>query len=87
MPGLYSLFSGMQHLIFLEREGAKMFTSLLSSIQSPQGNRSTGPLALPYMRPIPACRTFNSSAVEASKFGCASLGFSLNEMLLADGDK
>ncbi|KAI0921582.1 hypothetical protein AcW1_004489 [Taiwanofungus camphoratus] len=32
--------------------------------QSPQGNRSTGPLALPYMRPIPACRTFNSSAVE-----------------------
>ncbi|KAH9951757.1 Six-hairpin glycosidase-like protein [Amylocystis lapponica] len=32
--------------------------------QTPQGNPSTGPLALPYMRPSPACRTFNSSAVE-----------------------
>ncbi|KAI0786378.1 Six-hairpin glycosidase-like protein [Abortiporus biennis] len=32
--------------------------------QSPQGNRSTGPLALPYMRPGPSCRTFNSSSVE-----------------------
>ncbi|OBZ76201.1 hypothetical protein A0H81_03588 [Grifola frondosa] len=34
--------------------------------QSPQGNRSAGPLALPYMRPAPACRTFNSSSVEVS---------------------
>ncbi|KAH9894255.1 Six-hairpin glycosidase-like protein [Cubamyces lactineus] len=32
--------------------------------QSPQGNPSSGPLALPYMRPDPACRTFNSTAVE-----------------------
>ncbi|CAL1702220.1 unnamed protein product [Somion occarium] len=32
--------------------------------QVPQGNKSSGPLALPYMRPAPACRTFNSSAVE-----------------------
>ncbi|KAJ6587330.1 Six-hairpin glycosidase-like protein [Mycena sp. CBHHK59/15] len=32
--------------------------------QTPQGNPSSGPLRLPYMRPDPACRTFNSSAVE-----------------------
>ncbi|KAJ6587334.1 Six-hairpin glycosidase-like protein [Mycena sp. CBHHK59/15] len=32
--------------------------------QTPQGNPSSGPLHLPYMRPDPACRTFNSSAVE-----------------------
>ncbi|KAI0721887.1 Six-hairpin glycosidase-like protein [Cerioporus squamosus] len=32
--------------------------------QTPQGNPSSGPLALPYMRPAPECRTFNSTAVE-----------------------
>ncbi|OJA20895.1 hypothetical protein AZE42_00869 [Rhizopogon vesiculosus] len=32
--------------------------------QSPQGNPSVGPLGLPYMRPDPACRTFNSTSVE-----------------------
>ncbi|KAF9469076.1 Six-hairpin glycosidase-like protein [Collybia nuda] len=32
--------------------------------QSPHGTPSTGPLALPFMRPAPSCRTFNSSAVE-----------------------
>lgn len=31
---------------------------------SPQGNPSNGTLGLPFMRPAPACRTFNSSAVE-----------------------
>ncbi|KAJ7615933.1 hypothetical protein FB45DRAFT_841582 [Roridomyces roridus] len=32
--------------------------------QTPQGNPSSGPLALPFMRPSPECRTFNSTAVE-----------------------
>ncbi|KAL0949606.1 hypothetical protein HGRIS_009652 [Hohenbuehelia grisea] len=32
--------------------------------QTPHDPRSSGPLALPYMRPDPACRTFNSTAVE-----------------------
>lgn len=47
---------------------ARQGDSLLISSQTPQGNFSTGALALPYMRPAPACRTFNSSSVEV----CAS---------------
>lgn len=35
-----------------------------SLAQSPQGSPSSGPLGLPYMRPDPACRTFNSISVE-----------------------
>jgi hypothetical protein len=34
--------------------------------QKPQGNPSTGSLKLPYMRPSPGCRTFNSTAVEVT---------------------
>lgn len=30
----------------------------------PHGDRSSGPLGLPFMRPEERCRTFNSSAVE-----------------------
>ncbi|KAG7097158.1 hypothetical protein E1B28_004535 [Marasmius oreades] len=32
--------------------------------KTPQGNPSNGALGLPFMRPEPACRTFNSTAVE-----------------------
>ncbi|KAF8520126.1 Six-hairpin glycosidase-like protein [Gautieria morchelliformis] len=32
--------------------------------QVPQGNASSGPLKLPFMRPSPECRTFTSPAVE-----------------------
>ncbi|KAJ7724819.1 hypothetical protein DFH07DRAFT_854556 [Mycena maculata] len=32
--------------------------------QTAQGNPSNGPLGLPYMRPSPECRTFNSTSVE-----------------------
>ncbi|KAJ7496343.1 hypothetical protein B0H11DRAFT_1801467 [Mycena galericulata] len=32
--------------------------------QTPQGNPSSGPLRLPFMRPSPECRTFNSTSVE-----------------------
>lgn len=34
--------------------------------QEPHKPLSDGPLALPFMRPSPECRTFNSSAVEVS---------------------
>ena len=30
----------------------------------PHGSRSEGPLQLPFMRPSPECRTFNSTSVE-----------------------
>jgi hypothetical protein len=32
----------------------------------PHGDRSSGPLGLPFMRPEERCRTFNSTAVEVS---------------------
>jgi hypothetical protein len=32
----------------------------------PHGDRSSGPLRLPFMRPEERCRTFNSTAVEVS---------------------
>lgn len=35
---------------------------------SPQGNPSTGPLKLPFMRPSAECRTFTSSAVEVRSY-------------------
>jgi uncharacterized protein len=38
--------------------------------QQPQGNPSAGPLKLPYMRPSPECRTFNSTAVEVRSLAC-----------------
>lgn len=34
---------------------------------SPHGDRSAGPLGLPFMRPEERCRTFNSSAVEVGR--------------------
>jgi hypothetical protein len=34
--------------------------------QKPHGPYSSGPLALPFMRPPPKCRTFKSDAVEVS---------------------
>lgn len=44
-------------------------TEAVDLIQTPHGVISSGPLSLPYMRPAPECRTFNSSAVEVSRSG------------------
>ncbi|KAI0728710.1 Six-hairpin glycosidase-like protein [Fomitopsis betulina] len=44
--------------------GAAQCPDYTTYAQTPQGHPSSGPLGLPYMRPDPACRTFNSTAVE-----------------------
>ena len=59
VPRLHDLFSS-------ENFFSCFLSTLLRTVQVPHDPRSTGPLALPYMRPAPACRTFNSTAVEAS---------------------
>lgn len=41
--------------------------------QVPQGNVSSGPLKLPFMRPSPECRTFTSPAVEVGDTYCYHL--------------
>lgn len=41
---------------------------------TPHGDRSSGPLGLPFMRPEERCRTFNSSAVEVSSTSHVAYG-------------
>ncbi|PPQ77322.1 hypothetical protein CVT25_010904 [Psilocybe cyanescens] len=49
---------------FLVSESLAQCPDYTTYSQAPHDPRSSGPLGLPYMRPAPACRTFNSSAVE-----------------------
>ena len=62
----YTTFSQVCHSTQYEIRSLGLNLECIDETKSPQGNRSTGPLALPYMRPAPACRTFNSSAVEVT---------------------
>lgn len=60
MPGLHDVLAGvLDSGLYAIREAYTGFCQ-----KSPQGNKSSGPLGLPFMRPDPACRTFNSSSVE-----------------------
>jgi hypothetical protein len=47
----------------MDERGCPIYTQYS---QVPHGDRSSGPLGLPFMRPEERCRTFNSSAVEVS---------------------
>uniref|UniRef100_A0A8H7XWY9 Glycoside hydrolase family 125 protein n=1 Tax=Psilocybe cubensis TaxID=181762 RepID=A0A8H7XWY9_PSICU len=49
---------------FLVSESLAQCPDYTTYSQMPHDPVSSGPLALPYMRPAPACRTFNSTAVE-----------------------
>ncbi|KIY49553.1 hypothetical protein FISHEDRAFT_65492 [Fistulina hepatica ATCC 64428] len=51
-------------VLFPSAEGACPDYNTYSQASSPHGNASSGPLGLPYMRPDPMCRTFNSTSVE-----------------------
>ncbi|KAI0036072.1 Six-hairpin glycosidase-like protein [Vararia minispora EC-137] len=53
--------AGSLFTVSIAAQGCPDFAAYASS---PQGNVSAGSLALPYMRPSPECRTFNSTAVE-----------------------
>lgn len=55
----YTTFSQVRFVLYKDFRRIELCVS-----QSPQGNVSTGSLKLPFMRPAPACRTFNSSSVE-----------------------
>lgn len=60
---LGALASGLTAIRSVSAQGCPSYTDYS---QVPHGDNSTGPLGLPYMRPDPTCRTFNSSAVEVS---------------------
>lgn len=49
--------------IMMDDRGCPIYTDYS---MEPHGDKSSGPLGLPYMRPEERCRTFNSSAVEVS---------------------
>lgn len=55
---ILGIFGGVSSVI---AQGCPDYTTYA---QTPHGVISSGPLSLPYMRPAPECRTFNSSAVE-----------------------
>lgn len=49
--------------IEMDSRGCPIYTQYSTE---PHGDRSSGPLGLPFMRPEERCRTFNSTAVEVS---------------------
>jgi hypothetical protein len=52
-----------QDVAEMDSRGCPIYTQYSTE---PHGDRSSGPLGLPFMRPEERCRTFNSTAVEVS---------------------
>ena len=53
--------AGQDDMAEMDERGCPIYTQYS---MEPHGDRSSGPLALPFMRPEERCRTFNSTAVE-----------------------
>jgi hypothetical protein len=56
-----------QDVAEMDSRGCPIYTQYSTE---PHGDRSSGPLGLPFMRPEERCRTFNSTAVEVSLTPC-----------------
>jgi hypothetical protein len=63
--GPVSPASGQHDMAEMDERGCPIYTQYS---MEPHGDRSSGPLALPFMRPEERCRTFNSTAVEVCPF-------------------
>jgi hypothetical protein len=57
-----------QDVAEMDSRGCPIYTQYSTE---PHGDRSSGPLGLPFMRPEERCRTFNSTAVEVSLHLCS----------------
>ena len=80
LQGLYDMihlrhFAALAAVFSLGAHAQAQCPDYSSFSQVPQGNASSGPLKLPFMRPSPECRTFTSPAVEVGSIFMAQASY------------